>query len=258
MPSLAASAAITSAAAGSACHQPSQVFRPTPSRGGTRGERAEGALGSVGDQCAVAQGPAGAVLRDRQRRHDHKGGGSDGQPGDRLPGRCVTRSRMLGTARSAARAKRVTPMSRTALLSRSSASPRNCQTTTAAAANSITESRPKPTGGDGGGDDTRGDGDGSLGCHPGHAGVFQPESPAAGLAQMLARSAGTPLDGVCRVPPAGQARCSPSSRKARSCAGQDQCQGRGERVRVSFDAVRVNSLARSLTWLPFPGRRRVD
>src|SRR6266702_2777739 len=101
-------------------------------------------------------------------------------------------------------------------------------------------------------DDDRGGGDGSLGCHPGHAGVFQPESAAAGLAQMLARSAGTPLDGVCRVPPAGQARCSPSSRKARSCAGQDQCQGRAERVRVSFDAVRVNSLARSLTWLPFP------
>ena len=51
---------------------------------------------------------------------------------------------MLSTARYAARTKKVTPISRTARDSRSSPPPRSCQTTTAAAKNSITESSPKP------------------------------------------------------------------------------------------------------------------
>src|SRR5215471_7828862 len=54
---------------------------------------------------------------------------------------------MLSTVRYAANAKNVTPIRRTARVSRSwpAISPRSCQMTMVADSNSITESRPKPT-----------------------------------------------------------------------------------------------------------------
>ena len=207
-PSLAASAAMTSAAAGSAHHHPSQVSGPRPPAG-RGGERAECRLGGISDQGRVAERAPGAALGHGQRWHDDQGGPATARPAADCPGRaCLIRSPMPSTARYRASAKNVTPIRRTPRVSRPSpllAAQLPDHDRGGEELDHRVQAEPEQR--DRGGQHPGGDRDGGLGRHPGHAGVLQPENPADATAparnlrraHQPARSWGT-VQPRCRLP----------------------------------------------------------
>ena len=188
---------MTSAATGSARHQPSQACRPTPRSAAAEVRRRTRSRRSRRPGCGcrlpfpvrrLAMARAGMTISAAAvmaRPGWLAGRGLGGQVVDAL-------CREVGGEGEERHADQPDGPGFAVL----AGSPRTCQMTMAADS-SISESRPKPPGRSSG-RDPGGDGDGGLGDHPGDAGVLEPEAPPPQTAH-IGPQASSPAP-ACQIP----------------------------------------------------------